>query len=186
MNRRDFELAVGVLVEEGLRLPYDHFPGSYPGGERDVRSTRALWDDYVWGGPEDATGPQYLAHLKHFAGPDLKASPKPTRSELLAALARARTKQHEAARADIVLALDAEARRLISAAYGASAWEQEVHLRLRGGHTPEQDAERERLRGVHDTLRRRVRAATTSADLAAIDREIHTAATWTSTEEGSE
>lgn len=58
----------------------------------------------------------------------------------------------EAARAEAETALRRECRHRITEAYGEGSVEDEILLRLRGGHTADQDTERDRLRGRHTVL----------------------------------
>lgn len=56
----DFQRAISHLRQSGLRLPYGFVPGETPGGNL-LELTEAAWNAYVWGGPGDPTGPEYMA-----------------------------------------------------------------------------------------------------------------------------
>ncbi|MCY4671280.1 MAG: hypothetical protein OXC29_25240 [Rhodococcus sp.] len=149
LTEEEYMRAIDHLVEKGLRLPHNVFPGAVPGGVRHL-NTRALWNAHPWN-PEPR---------------DMGASPKPTWSVIVA--------EGSAAVLDIrklrmVASLRQEARRRISRAYGGTDWLGEMHRRLRGEATPEQDAERDRLRAVCKTVEARIGVAATQADLDAID-----------------
>ena len=73
MNFRS-DVAIQNLVENGLVLPHNHMPGSYPGGFRLIK-TEAEWMSYTWNPPQEF--PE--------EGIDATASPKPTWAELQAA-----------------------------------------------------------------------------------------------------
>ena len=74
----------------------------------------------------------------------------------------------EQRRLDFPVRLRDEARRRISAAYGEATFEGEIELRLRGGHTEAQDAERDRLRTVYKAQVAAV-AAMTPAEIIVYD-----------------
>ena len=77
----DIDFVISYMqVYENLKLPYDHLPGSFPGGEKPV-NTFELWDSYQWNPPE------YLPD--HYPDFDPNASLKPNWEELLEALPKA-------------------------------------------------------------------------------------------------
>ena len=107
---------------------------------------RKAWESDAWHWPYDRAKPSWL--------------------KMLAAERRALLKHRKA---DRLQALRGEGQRRITAAYGAATFEEETALRLRGENAPQQDAERERLRGRYRALKARVEATSTEAQLLAID-----------------
>ena len=130
-------------------LPYGFLPGSYPGGQVDLsRSTH--WRRYGW------NPPQHLRHLPEFAEPDNIASPKPDWSVLVANVGPAML---AILRPRALRDLRLECKRRITAAYGEAAFDDEMALRLRNGHTLAQDGERDRLRAVYQSLKGQIETA---------------------------
>lgn len=149
-----------LMQSDGLLLPHDILPGSFPGGiDLDFDETR--WLAYQWNPPEG------LAEFYPAADP--AASPKPTWTQLVEADAAGRLVE---LRAGKQRAVDKQERERICAAYGAASLEEEILYRLRKAGTPEivaQNAERNRLRARGNALRASVRAAADIAALEAID-----------------
>lgn len=159
-----FQDGIAQLVADGeLVLPYGVQPGSHPGGiATAVLTSWSRWRyRYQW------NPPLFLAHLPEYAVPDPDASEKPRwQTVRTAAFKRRRIRMRE----DAKKVLDREAERRIRAVYGARDNIHEIRLRLAGRHTPEQDAERERLIARHDALVRWVNDdARTDAELEAFD-----------------
>ena len=153
MNREQFVAAINWLRRQDppLVLPFNIMPGEKPGGNA-LTFTRTTWKRYAWNPPgtlpfdDDAW--------------DDAASPKPTWTMLQQALTPAELARAQGA---ALKELDNICMRKIIVQYGASSLEQEILLRLRNGQTPEQDAERDRLRGVCQRHESAIRAATTTA-----------------------
>lgn len=140
----DFQLAISRLVEKGLRLPYDLLPGSRPGGLVEiVCCSRWDWETYIWGGPGDPHGPDFLAHLEEFAEPDIDASYKPDWSDIVAVVQVAKLADLRDSR---LQALRDEIReRRIPAAFGGDDRLDESIRRLNTDHPATAPAERTRL-----------------------------------------
>jgi len=122
-----------------LVLPHGLLPGSYPGGI-DADFDEARWMAYQWNPPVGYPGlPE-----------DSAASAKPLWVTLVSADRLAQL----ADRREVHLALlRREAEKRIVWAYGESTLTDEFALRLRGGHTPAQDTERDRIRAKYQQLR---------------------------------
>ena len=75
LSSSDFQMAIHVLRESGLRPPYGSLPGLYPGGWVFVGDSEATWNAYRWNPPE----------FMNYASKDPDASPKPTWDELVQA-----------------------------------------------------------------------------------------------------
>ena len=73
---------------------------------------------------------------------------------------------------DMLSAVSDACKREISAAYGASSFEDELQKRLRGGTTVEQDGERDRLRGRYRSVKNEINQALDKPALEAIQRRI--------------
>ena len=155
MTREQFVLALahlrGLDGESPLKLPHGVLPGELPGGDA-VTFTAETWEAYQWNPPG----------LGAYAADDTddSADPKPTWAMLQAAIAPAELAQ---AQRRAVGELKPLCRRKITAAYGATSLNDEMLLRLRDGETAEQNAERDRLRGLFRARRDAVNAATTAA-----------------------
>ena len=153
MNRAQFDLAINWLREQDppLILPFAATPGELPGGDAET-FTEETWNEYRWNPP----GAQ--AHEEGAFDDD--ASAKPTWAMLAAAVASAELAQ---ARERAIADLKVLCRRKVTSAYGALSHEEEVHLRLRRGETAAQNTERDRLRGLFQTQKTAINAATTTA-----------------------
>ena len=143
------KLGIEHLVSiNALILPYGLFPGSYPGGnDEKIFESKEAWDAYVW------NPPQYSG-LE--GDPDPRASSKPEWEELevvgmLEHLSQART--------DKLRLLKSECEIRITRAYGEMNTRDELFLRLRGGQTAKQDAERERLRAKYIEIKTTIQNA---------------------------
>lgn len=156
MVNLDISAALALLEEEGLRLPHGLPPGSYPGG-CDQRFTAATWAEYAW----ETVGGRF----PRISAADQAASAKPSWAVVTAAARRASL---EGARSAAAERLRVECRSRITSAYGETSWHDEIEARLRGGSTPQQDAERDRLRGRYKALTKTL-GAMTSAQLRAFD-----------------
>ena len=78
MDYIDLQRAFGYLE---IRPPYGLLPGNHneaAGPLVNPAETEQAWNAYIWGGPDDETGPQYDRDIPEFSDPDLSASPKPT------------------------------------------------------------------------------------------------------------
>ena len=152
MTRAQFMLALNYLraQEPPLSLPFNAEPGEEPGGEAPT-FTEATWNDYRWN-PPGASYPDGVF--------DETASAKPTWAMLQAAVAPAELAQ---AQRRAVGELKTLCRRKITAAYGAASLNDEMLLRLRDGETTAQNTERDRLRGLFQTQKTAINAATTTA-----------------------
>lgn len=139
-------LAHDAWPKLGIVVPYNVIPGDRVRPARIPDFTKTSWDAYQWNPPEFLSG--------EFPDPDPAASPKPSWSTVLKA-ARMGELIHLADR--VAISLRDEAARRITAAYGETDFRGEMELRLRGGHTPAQDAARERLRARYKALTARVR-----------------------------
>ena len=155
MNREQFVLALAHLRElDGetpLKLPHGVLPGELPGGDA-VTFTAETWEAYQWNPPG----------LGAYAVDDWddSAGPKPTWAMLQAAVGPAELAQ---AQRRAVGELKTLCRRKITAAYGAASLNDEMLLRLRDGETTAQNTERDRLRGLFQTQKTAINAATTTA-----------------------
>ena len=119
-----------------IRLPYDHVP-EY---DENTPVTAAWWGEVAWNPPANSA----------YTAPDPGASAKPSWRTVTAAITAA---DAEAARIERPRRLKAESRRRIVRAYGADSVNDEVFLRLRGGATEAQDAERDRIRSRYAVLK---------------------------------
>ena len=159
----DIQLAIRHLRRTaGLQLPHGFLPGSYPGGI-DLDFDEARWTAYQWNPPAG------LADDPEFAVADPNASPKPTWAALVAANAVASLAN---LRADKLQQANDEATRRIALTYHAGADLnplKEFQERLSGRDQTANDAERVRLVSVCHALEARIEAATTEAELTAID-----------------
>ena len=153
MNRIEFDLVINYLTEEtpALVLPYGYTPGELPGGGRPP-FTATTWAAYRW-------NPPGVAHYDGLAA-DRGASAKPTWARLQAAVAPAKLAQ---AKRRAVGELKTLCQAEITAAYGAASLNDEILLRLRAGETTAQNTERDRLRGLYQTQKTAINAATTTA-----------------------
>ena len=109
-----------------------------------------------------------ISPLNQETEPDPDASPKPTYEHLLAwyALLTKLTTN------DVLVRIDEAATQAISEAYGVSSRKKEVNMRLAGEATPAQDAERRRLIARCHAVEDEIAAATTEAELQAIQAKI--------------
>lgn len=106
--------------------------------------TEEKWNAYEYNPPEWCRAV--------FPSADVRTNvrPKPTWAEITAA---AETASSNALLDSILFGLRAEAERRITEAYGETSFRGETELRLRGGHTPAQDAERDRIREKYKSLK---------------------------------
>ena len=142
--------AINELVERGLKLPYDLYPGSFLGGTNHIPNAGA-WERYRWNPPE------YMAHQPEYADEDPKASGKPDWEEIVEA---ARGGQSKVYRERLIRALSEECQRRITISYvGEDDLTKEIFLRLRGDHPEGSDDERDRLRARSKEIRRMIEAA---------------------------
>ena len=155
MNREQFVLALahlrGLDGESPLKLPHGVLPGELPGGDA-VTFTAETWEAYQWNPPGLGA---YAADVW-----DAGADPKPTWAMLQAAAAPAELAQ---AQRRAVGELKTLCRRKITVAYGETSMDDEMLLRLRDGETAAQNTERDRLRGLFQTQKTAINAATTTA-----------------------
>ncbi len=141
------------LVEhEGLILPHGIRPGKRTFTEEE-------WAECRWNPPVVNFEVADDDPLVEF---DTGASSKPLWSTLLAG-------QHGALVVFKTGELRLEGSRRIMEAYGETSLDDEIQLRLRDGHTPSQDTERERLRGKYAEIKRKLEKATTADAVRAID-----------------
>ena len=159
MTHDEFQTTIQYMVKTGeLYLPHGMFPGSFPGGVHDLSNEEA-WTAYTW------NPPQYLEHLYAYAERDPIASPHYAWAFIESFL--------EPAMVEFLIphrcrTLRRECHRRITEAYGEATFNEELALRLRNGQTPAQDIERERLRGIYQTLKTSVKTMT-RAELEAFD-----------------
>jgi len=142
-TRRDF-------LVEALAAIQDQVEYTLPGGPAEV-------DAYL----------DKAATAAWWAGFTCRELTKKPSFKVLAPMVAAR--RFAAAKDSTLATLSTEATRRISACYGVETFDAEVKLRLRGGHTPAQDAERDRLRGVYRTLKAQIQKMPTVAKLEALD-----------------
>ena len=123
-----------------LLLPHNLLPctDGYP---TDSIMTEHRWRMYIWNPPE------HFIKIGENMKVDPDASPKPTFEEVLEFIdqahdARLRTEAWLYMKEDIN-------QKIMQEVYGQRSAMAEVNLRLRGGNTPEQDAERDRLIAKH-------------------------------------
>lgn len=155
----DVSVAIEYLVEnEGLKIPHEIAPWSSSNSEPHL-FTEAEWNSYAWNPvPEEP-------HL----GLDPEAHAKPSWERLLVALEAAPVAK---LKEELRLRIDNEVtHNRIPQAYGQDTTQQEILFRLSGRHTPEQDAERDRLRAVAQVLKDVVEASLTIEALQTIDPE---------------
>ena len=156
-SRRNHNNAVWTTVEvmKGVRALFPgreeepFFVAWYAGFDTKwgSRAGRIVWDVSNWDDSNAAEwNPPPGASVSYRDAP-----PKPTFEQLVTALVDKIERSAELARK--LRALKVEGSRRITAAYGAESWEDEVQRRLRRAHTPQQDAERERLRAAYAALR---------------------------------
>ena len=163
MTPEEFQLAIAKLIEEGLRLPFGVFPGSFPGGLRHF-ATQAEWEFYLWNPPEYLVG---QPGFESFGAADPEASAKPSWPELLDAAASA---VPAVLRAALIEEVDVQARERIAINYvGAPDRTAALEYRADGLATAAQEAERLRLRGVALALKARLAGTFNLAELEAID-----------------
>ena len=120
-----------------------------------------MWELYEWNPPE------YLKHIDEFSEADPSADLQPMWEELVGALPMARMGTH---RRRGTVGIHIEGNRRITEAYGATDWQDEIQIRLGGRQPAGSDAERDRLRSRHASLKTWVEHADrTIADLEAFD-----------------
>ena len=108
------------------------------------------------GGDTNGIPRNFYAHLPEFAEPDNIGSPKPDWSVLVAHVEPAML---AILRPRFLREIRVECRRRIMAVYGEGFFDDEVALRLRNGHTPAQDGERDRLRARYRGIKQQIEAA---------------------------
>ena len=155
----------------GLILPYNQHPGVTGNPDTTVIfDTKEDWDNYQWNPP----GFYGYSHLD----PDPNASPKPVWGDIIDAydeylISSQKGRSHHL--------LDEEATRHIGLLYHPQADtrpEREWQVRLSGDDTTDADAKRVKLIAVHDSLKTRIDAATTVAELETIQTDIFNDSTW--------
>lgn len=65
---------------------------------------------------------------------------------------------NDVTQAALLIALKAECKKRITAAYGETSFDEEIALRLRNGQSGAQDTERDRLRAKYQTLKTAIQA----------------------------
>ena len=135
VTESEFRAAFDLLVEQGVRLPYDTPPGASPEGVQPLNQ-QAAYEAYQW------NPPQYYPQW----GYDPDASLKPSWAAVEAVDQYLRRESLQAQR---LAELRAECTRRISGVYGASTVEEELFRRLRGEFVSWADDERDRLRRVY-------------------------------------
>ena len=164
LTLEQFQTGIYELVRGGLILPHGVFPTSRPGGiVPAVCTSWVQWRKYEWNPPEFL--PVEESFFQDYSDSDINASPKPLWQEI--------RKAYEVAvprllREDLTQQLRDECRRRITLAYEVDNTEDEIFLRLREGHTSEQNTERDRLLALYQTLKTRV-GGNTLEELEAID-----------------
>ena len=174
MSLEQFQIGIDALVSEGLILPYAVSPASRPGGiVPAVCTSWARWRKYEWNPPEflPVKGNLY----RSYSDSDFNASPKPLWQEIRRAYETAKPRL---LKESLTQQLRVECRRRITLAYGVGDSDDEIFLRLRGGHTPKQDIDRDRLRTLYQTLKVRI-GGSTLEELEALD--LTDDAIWVST-----
>ena len=152
-----FKQALLQLGKDGHIWPYGFIPGAKLAGEnKDVYSTRDKWESY------NANPPQFL--ISEYPDPDPNASSHLSYDDLIAASNKYKREEIKKKKEYNIELLNAECERRIALQYGAidGKFNTEMKLRLRGITTVEQDIERDRLRGIHDTLRAQIKTSTVS------------------------
>ena len=156
----DIQRAINWLIEnEGFRLPHGVIPGSRPGGQ-DTDFDEERWNQTRFNPPSALPDLDTL---------DPNASPKPTWARLvevdgIASLAGLRDER--------VYQANAEATRRIAVNYHPMAdmdRNKEWQVRFSGDDLTAENAERARLVTVCHNIETRIAAATTEAELNAID-----------------
>ena len=117
------------------------------------------WERLLWNPP--AGNPHLVA--------DPSASPKPTWLTISTAAA---SETVESLRHRCLASLSTETERAIQTSYGVTSWRKEIEMRLAGRHTPQQDAERDRIRTRYKALKADIGAATIVSELEAIQSRI--------------
>ena len=140
-------------AKQMLRLPF----GAQPAFDRPV--SKAIWESTSW------NPPYQRFTMPH---PDPQASPKPTWTQLVAWYESYVAPKPERLLADLRQA----AQHAITAAYGATDWQDEITLRLRSGHTAEQDEERERLRVRYQATKAAISLASSVSELQALEGQV--------------
>ena len=164
MTLEQFQTGIYELVNKGLILPYGISPASRPGGIVSAACTSwAQWRKYEWNPPEFM--PVKGSGFQDYSDSDINASPKPLWQDIRKAYEVAVPKL---LREELILQLRDECRRRITLAYEARNINDEIFLRLRAGHTPKQDTERNRLLTLYQTLKTRI-GSNTLKELKAID-----------------
>ena len=155
MNDEQLYDAIFHLVKIGqLVLPYNSLPGSKPGGEvKGIGKNEASWLAYTW------NPPQFLSHLPQNAAVDLNASDKPSYADLVIASGQ---RELIDLRESTTYVAKEEAQRRIVLAYGATSFDNEIMLRLRGDATTQQNTERDRLRAVYNSLKTTIKTGSLS------------------------
>ena len=153
--------AVRHLIEtDGLILPY----GIWPDQTRSVKQVAQVeWDDYEW------NPPQHWKTAKRYSIADADASPKPTSVEMATALG---LESLNKLRRDCLNLANSESTRRIAINYHPDAGNdrhKEWETRLSGLDLATKDTERVRLIAVCHTIEASINAATTTAQLEAID-----------------
>ena len=153
MTKIEFNLALQYLLSQTppLVLPYGLTPGEVAGGGV-PNFTADTWNAYRWNPPGV---PNYDGQAV-----DPAASAKPTWAELQAALPLAQLAE---AKNLAIAQIHAFCQNKITANYGVSGLDAEILLRLRDGETAAQNTERDRLRGLFQTQKTAINAATTTA-----------------------
>ena len=159
MNRQQFDLALNWLQSQDppLVLPFGLTPGEQPGGAV-LTFTAETWNDYRWNPPGTKAYEEGAF--------DADASAKPTWAMLQASLGPAQLEQ--ARRGALAELHDICKRKVTTQAYGVASAEEELFLRLRGGETDAQNAERDRLRGLYQTQKAAIEAADSPEAVAAL------------------
>ena len=151
---------VSALQHLGIRTPYGLYPGSIPGGWN-APLTLAAWDAYQWNPPE------YMA--SEYTDLDPNASDKPTWQEIVDAVEPAKLVQIPP---QLIELANSEVTRRIAVNYhpqGGRDRNKEWEVRLSGQDMATKDTERVRLIAVCHAIEASINAATTTAQLDAID-----------------
>lgn len=155
MNKTDFFTALRHIdrADPERHWPHHLIPGAWSDGVSVSEEAGALtpsqanYNGYQYNPPGLATA----------LFPDADAAPtvrpQPTWEEIEAAYRAVKLEVQRRAALDSLDELRREASRRITIAYGKQRFQDEAALRLRGGHTEEQDAERDRLRAVYRALK---------------------------------
>ena len=133
----DIQRAINHLTEhELLSLPHGLTPGAKAGGH-ETAFTEESWFLYDWMQVGGAFGVLEV---------DSRASNKPTWRELEEADEQAEIAE---LKGQLLTIVKQQVRKRINRAYGAESDSDEIYMRMRQEHTPEQDTERERLRQIY-------------------------------------